>query len=339
MVKMKLAAAAVLVAVLVAASVVYTLITIEKSQNIEWNDTLILKSFSPSTYGENITGGTLKISNPTERAFENLTLTIMIDDSQLITPYLRLLMPLSGEPPLSNYSVPIAEVSIEPYQNISLQVYLYNPEQNEPPFYNPSVTAQTYSPHVIAVYLSRNSFGDVIDGQTFSVQQQKAYLQIVGYSPVEHSEGTWHPVFNSSTQRYEYVNDQPNYLQKYWRSYYPLDNSSFLWAKAFNQIGENYFNITVYNNSTFPVNHITVTSATGGVANPLLTLALRPTRLSSTRPTSASLQSSRMTECSMITFRSELPLPMAVPESCRQAATLVPVFWTISSAMFRGTSS
>jgi hypothetical protein len=275
MAKKKLAVAAVLFVVLIIASVVCSSV-IQNSWNTKWDDNLILESLSAVTYGDNITGGTLVISNPTQRAFENLTFNLRIDDSQLITPYLRLVMPLSADPPFANYSIPITKVSIDPSQNMTLQVLLYNPDQNTPAFYNASVTAQTYSPHTIAVYLTQSSFGDIIDGQTFPVPQRKAYLQIVGYSPVEHSQSTWHRFFNTSTQRDEYINDQRNYLQTYSKAYYPLDHFSYIWAKAFNQIGEHYFNITLFNNSTFTVNRIAVTIGNGGTAYAHIDKMLQP---------------------------------------------------------------
>lgn len=231
MAKRKLAVVAVLLAGLIVASVVCTSV-IQNSWTTKWDDSLIIKSFSAVTYGDNITGGTLVISNPTHESFENLTLNLRIENSQPITPYLRLVMPLAADPPFANHSVPITKVSIDPDQNMTLQVLLYNPEQNTPAFYNASITAQTYSPHLIAIYLTQSSFGDIIDGQTFTVPQQKAHLQIVEYSPVEHSQSTWHRFFNTSTQRDEYINDQPNYLQTYSQSYYPLDDFSYIFAKS-----------------------------------------------------------------------------------------------------------
>ena len=97
--------------------------------------------------------------------------------------------------------------------------------------------------------------------------QEKAYLQITGYSSIEHDNNTWHEYFNSTTNRYEYVNDQPNFYQQYHHSaFFPLDPSSYNWAKSMNQLGEHYFNVTVYNNSTFSVNGIALFSASGSVA-------------------------------------------------------------------------
>ncbi len=254
----KLITAAVLVTILITASVVYACTTIGSNQTINRNNSLILKSFSATTYGDNITGGTLVIVNPTERVFENLTLCLRIDDSQLVTPFLQLQMPLPVDAPFGNYSVSLTKISIEAHQNISLKVFLYNPDQNEPPFYNTSVTAQI-CPHVIAFYLTQNSFGDIIDDQTFTVLQEKAHLQITNYSSVEHSSGTWHHIFNRSTNQYEYVNDNPNFYQQYYSSkFYPMTENSYNLAYMFNQLGEHYFNVTVCNNSTFPVNKISV---------------------------------------------------------------------------------
>jgi hypothetical protein len=185
-------------------------------------------------------------------------------------------MPLAADAPFAHYSTPITTVSIEPDQNITLYVYFYNTDQNTLVFYNASVTTQTYSPHIIAVYLTRSIFGDIIDGQVFTVPQQKAYLQIVNYSQVEHSQYTWHRYFNTTTQKEENRNDQPNYLQTYSQSYYPLDNFSYMFAKAYNQIGEHYFNVTVFNNSTFTVNKIAVTLDNGGVFYAHLEKELQP---------------------------------------------------------------
>ncbi len=75
---------------------------------------MVLESFSPMIYCETITGGTLQIINPTQKAFENLTLNLRIDDSHPITPYLRLVMPLAADAPFAHYSTPITTVSIEP---------------------------------------------------------------------------------------------------------------------------------------------------------------------------------------------------------------------------------
>ena len=232
------------------------------SSNNPDKDSLFIASFTPSTIGSNVTGGSIALVNPTSKNFENLTLTVKIHDSELIVPFLRLLKPLPLEEPFSNYSVPITRISIAPNQNETVQLYLFDPDQNEPPSYVTIMTVQTFSSHAFRFYITQNTFGDVINGQSFTTPQEKAYLEIVGYSSIEHDNNTWHEYFNSSTKKYEYVNAQPNFYQQN-HEFFPLDPTSYDWAKALNQIGEHYFNVTVYNNNTFPVKEVTLFSDEG----------------------------------------------------------------------------
>jgi hypothetical protein len=220
---------------------------------------LFVESFTPTTLGSSVIGGRITLVNPTDKTFENLTLSLKIDDSEIITPNMTLWVSLPIDEPFKNRSVPITQISIEQDQNETIGLYLYDPEQNEPPFYQTSTDIQTFSSHTIKFYITQNTFGDIINGQSLTIPQQKAYLQITDYSPVEHSNDTWHQHFNSSTNRYEYINDQPNFYQQYHQSaYYPMTPTSYNWAKVYNQLGENYFNVTIYNNSTFPVKAITL---------------------------------------------------------------------------------
>jgi hypothetical protein len=133
-------------------------------------------------------------------------------------------------------------ITIEPNQTRSIQFTFAYPE------------ITLFSQHTVKLYLSQNNLGDVINGQSFTILQRKAYLQILAYSPIQHDNDTWHEHFNSAKNRYEYVNDQPNFFQRSnpYR-YFPLEPNSYNWAKTLNQIGENYFNVTVCNNNTFPV--------------------------------------------------------------------------------------
>ena len=243
--------------VLIIVAVLFVKLNPSSIDNSDQN-ALFIASFSPQTNGGNVTGGSIIFANPTNKNFENLTLTTKIDDSELIVPILRLLKPLNVEEPISNYSVPITQISIAPNQNETIQIYLFDPDKNELPYYETIVTVQTFSSHIFRFYLTQNTFGDIISGQSFVIPQEKAYLQITGYSSIEHSNNTWHEYFNSSRNRYEYVNDQPNFYQQYHHSryYYPLDSSSYNWAKSLNQIGEHYFNVTIFNNSSFSVKGI-----------------------------------------------------------------------------------
>jgi hypothetical protein len=239
---------------------------------------LFIASFSPVTIGSNVTGGSIVLVNPTNKNYENLTLSVRIDDSGLIVPILRLVKPLPVEEPFSNYSVPITQISIEPNQNETIQLYLFDPSQNETAkLYQTMVDVQTFSSHVFRFYITQNTFGDIVNGQPLTIPQEKAYLQIIGYSSIEHDNNTWHEYFNSSIKKYEYVNDQPNFYQQYYQSrFFPLDPSSYKWAKMLNQLGEHYFNVTVYNNNTFPVKGITVFGGGGSVASALTDKALQP---------------------------------------------------------------
>jgi hypothetical protein len=226
---------------------------------------LSIASFTPSTIGSNITGGSFVLVNPTNKNYENLTLSVRVEDSEPIVPILRLVKPLPVEEPFSNYSVPITQISIEPNSNETIQLYLFDPDKNEPPFYDTIVNAQTFSSHVFRFYITQDTFGDIVNGQSFTIPQEKAYLEIVGYSSIEHDNDTWHEYFNSTTKRYEYVNDQPNFYQQH-SAFFPLDPSSYDWAKSLNQLGEHYFNVTILNNCSFPVKGVALFSGEGSVA-------------------------------------------------------------------------
>jgi hypothetical protein len=248
---------------------VITVLLVEKGDNSSFSNSdqnsLHLESFSPVTIGSKIASGSIVLINPTDDSFENLTLAVKIDDSEPITPILRQLTPLPLEEPFSHFSVPINQISIEPNQNETIQLYLYDPDQNGPPLYETILNVQTFSSHVFRFYLTQKNVGDVINGQSFTTPQEKAYLQITGYSSIEHSNNTWHEYFNATTNRYEYVNDQPNFYQQN-HNFFPLDPTSYNWAKSLNQIGEHYFNVTIYNNSSFPVKGIALFSGEGSVA-------------------------------------------------------------------------
>lgn len=257
---MKLSPTVVVVALVMLVIVLATVLFIGKIGDVPVDSVgksgLFIASFCPQTYGSQFTGGSIVLVNPTEKDFENLTLTITVDDSELITPFLRSLKPLSIEAPFSNYSFLITQISIEPEQNMSIQLFLFDPQQNDPPFPQTIIDIQTFSPHVIRFYITKDALGDVINGQSFTISQEKAYLQIIDYSSIEHSTDTWHEYYNNSKKRYEYINDQPNFFQ-HSSAFFPLDPNSYSWAKALNQIGEHYYNVTILNNSTFPVKRIT----------------------------------------------------------------------------------
>lgn len=278
----KALALALLVTILVLA--VMAVLLAEKTDPYPFNNpdqnSLFIASFTPSTIGINVTGGSIILVNPTSNNFENLTLAVKIDDSELIAPFLRLSKHLPIDKPFDNYNVPITQISIESNQNETIQLYLYDPDQNEPPFYETSVNVQTFSSHAFRFYITQNNLGDVINGQSLTIPQEKAYLQITGYSSIEHSNNTWHEYFNSTTNRYEYINDQPNFYQQYHHSaLFPLDSNSYNWAKNLNQLGEHYFNVTVFNNSSFAGKGIALFGGEGFVAFALPDKILQPNEI------------------------------------------------------------
>jgi hypothetical protein len=59
------------------------------SLNNSEQNSLFIESFIPSTIGSNVTGGSIVLVNPTNGSFENLTLTVKIDDSEPVTPIMR----------------------------------------------------------------------------------------------------------------------------------------------------------------------------------------------------------------------------------------------------------
>jgi hypothetical protein len=235
---------------------------------------LYIASFSPQLYGNIIIGGYVVLVNPTNRYFCNLNLTVEVDDLKLIVP--RLLMTVEGN---FSWRLPVTTIAIDPHQNETIDLLFGILDLGTFTSYFGDVQIEPFSSHVIKFYVSQNKFGDVINGQALTIPQKKAYLQILGYSSIEHSNNTWHEYYNSSTNRYEYVNDQPNFYQQY-HYFFPLDLASYNWAKSLNQIGEHYFNVTIHNNSTFPVKGIVLFGGSpngeGSMAFALSDMILQP---------------------------------------------------------------
>jgi hypothetical protein len=238
-------------------------------------NSLFIASFHPILYGNIIRGGNITLVNPTNRYFDNLQLTAKVDDLNITITYLRETITCNAYD-VRNESIQVTlphnltEISIEPYQNKSIQ---FN-------FADSDITV--FSPHEVKLYILHNTLGDIIDGQSFMIPQKKAYIQIIGYSSIEHSNNTWNEYYNSTTNRHEFRCDQPNFCQEYygWHSR-TLDSSSYYWAKSFNQLYEHYFNVTVFNNNTFPVESITLfggyaPDGGGWVVSALSTKILQP---------------------------------------------------------------
>ena len=229
------------------------------SSNNPDQNSLFIAGFSPELYGNNIIGGNIVLVNPTNRSFDDLNLTVEVDDLKLIVP--DLLLAVGGN--LSRGVHPVTRINIDPYQNETLRLLFGILDRGTFSSYFGGSQVEAFSSHVIKFYVSQNEFGDVINGQSLTIPQKKAYLQILGYSSIEHSNDTWHEYYNSATNRYEWRNDQQNFYQQYGTSaYVPLDPFAYNWSKVINQLGEHYFNVTVFNNSTFPVERIALFGGT-----------------------------------------------------------------------------
>lgn len=222
------------------------------SRVVNPDGSVFIANFNRALYGDNITGGNLTLVNPTSSKIEGLQLTVEVDGSTILIENLRSTSTVTVHD-LNNHSFPFSLtdnftlISLDANQTKSFQFNLANQTR----------TLTVYSQHLIKIYLSKDKPGDVINGETFTMKQEKAYLQILNYSTIEHSNDTWHRYYNQANARYEYVNDNPNFYQQYHHNTgATLEANSFQWAQTLNQIGETYFNITVHNNSTFPVNDI-----------------------------------------------------------------------------------
>lgn len=234
---------------LAVASGAYAYSTILENQNIIDHPngvSIAIESFDPFFIGDSISGGNLTIVNHSDKNFTGLQLTATVDDSAVALINVYTFRPIYAHVS-PNRTVPLSLpenfTGIETNQSKNIKFSFANAEISQ------------FSEHTVKFYLSNEKVGDLINGQSFAIQQKKAYLQIVRISPTEHDTDTWHLQYNSTTQKNEYVNDKRNYYQKNHR-FFNLPESVFNWSRMLDQIGENYYNVTVLNNNTFPVKSI-----------------------------------------------------------------------------------
>lgn len=209
------------------------------------NGNLYIASFNPPSYSRFIGGINLVLVNPTNEIFANLHLAVKVDDFNLTIPDSLLLTYESGK----EYEQ--TQFGIGAHQNLTIWFSFTN------------LDISIFSPHAIKFYVSENTFGNssnpfgnVINGQSFVIPQQEVCLQILGYSTVEHDQNTWHAYYNGTYEDI-YKNDQPNFCQKYYHlQLKPLYSDAYYWYQYNDLIDENYFNITLYNNSSFAVGNI-----------------------------------------------------------------------------------
>ena len=153
---------------------------------------------------------------------------------------------------MPNFSTPITSINIGPNQkeNISLSI--------------PSSIWFPFSSHNLKIYVSQNNFGDIINGQLLIVPQTEAYLQIVNLSAIESDAGTYHEYYNSTLKSdMVTVAYNPNFYQRYHNiSQHEVYSEVFGMMRSSpledGQFDATYLNVTVFNNSTFPVNSITL---------------------------------------------------------------------------------
>ncbi len=210
------------------------------------------------------TAGNIILVNPTSNLFSNLTLAMQVDNSDVINPDMSLWdSNYTLNPPnsffqsvllfedLQNFSTPITSINIGPNQKQTINLNI------------PSQGSFQFSSHNLKIYVSQNSFGDVINGQSLTVPQTEAYLQIVNLSAIESDQDTYHQYYNSTLNSdMVTIAYNPNFYQRYWNTskhdYYP---DIFGLAHYMGALDYTYFNVTVFNNNTFPVNSVTLSSS------------------------------------------------------------------------------
>ena len=120
---------------------------------------------------EGITLGNIVLVNPTSNSLSNLNMTIQVDSSEIIVPSLRLwyanhtvytpnseMQGVYMWTDMRNFSTPITSISIEPNQNETISLSF------------PSPDAFRFSSHNLTIYISQNSFGDIINGHHIDSQ-------------------------------------------------------------------------------------------------------------------------------------------------------------------------
>ncbi|MDD4325656.1 MAG: hypothetical protein WC203_02850 [Candidatus Bathyarchaeia archaeon] len=213
--------------------------------------------YIPGFYSSNTTYGNIILVNPASNFLENLNMTIQVDNSELILPNLRVwysnytvntpnsyLESVNMSMDVKNFSAPITKISIEPKQNLTINLGFSAPDTFQ------------FSAHNLTIYLSQHSFGDIIDGQTMIIPQTEAHIQIVSYSQVHTDYDTHHKFYSPTRQGYVYRNDNPNFIQRYFNISWEIGTANYALAADMGVLGVRYFNVTVYNNNSFAVNSV-----------------------------------------------------------------------------------
>ncbi len=120
--------------------------------------------YIPGFYSNNSTYGNIVLVNPTSNTLSNLNMTIQVDNSELILPTLRLwhsnytvntpnsyLESVNMSMDVENFSTPITTITIEPKQNLTINLGFS------------TLDSFQFSAHNLTIYLSQQSFWDIID--------------------------------------------------------------------------------------------------------------------------------------------------------------------------------
>jgi hypothetical protein len=225
---------------------------------------LYVASYIPGPWSESsnstvggITEGNIVLANPTNNSLNDLNMTIQVDSSETIVPSLRLwdsnytlntpdsfMQSVYLFEDLQNFSTPITSISIEANQNETISLVFPSPESFQ------------FSNHSLTIYVSKYTFGDIINGQLLIVPQTQAYLQLVKYGSVE-TDDTYHLHYDASYGEDMMILDNPNFFQRYHNETgHPIYPDLYGLARAMDVLGDTYFNVTVFNNSTFPVDSV-----------------------------------------------------------------------------------
>ena len=185
-----------------------------------------------------VSEGNITLVNPTDNAFNNLNVTIRLDDSNLLC-YSNYSVSWENAVAFLKYSLP-QTINIEPHQNKTISIFFA------------SLDSFGFSSHKIQIYVSQNNFGDIINGQSLDIPQTMAYLKVLSYSQVESDYNTFHKYGNV------FRLDNPNFLQRYSNGIKEIGSANYYMAADMGILGMTYYNVTIANNSTFPVTHVTL---------------------------------------------------------------------------------
>lgn len=212
---------------------------------------LYIADYVQGLNSDNSTNGNIVLINPTGKLYSNLTLTIQVDCQGQINPTLRVWIGNTTLGSPGSFIESVDQYHVMKNSTVLAETLNIGPNENMTVNLNfPSTSNFQFSAHNLTVYLSQHSFGDVVNGQSLTIPQTCAYLEVVRLSPVQYDNDTYHLYYD------EYRNDNPNFLQRYSNGTKRIGAANYWLAAEHNFLGERYFNVTVHNNSSFPINSV-----------------------------------------------------------------------------------